>query len=171
MSSPYDQPAMPPKRRHRVRNTVLSRTATAILVPALVVLAALIAFAVVKDHQRHPDSSASAGSNSPPPNQQPFNPAAHGMLRDGALWTSCKLTYMGGGVVANGAKLDFYNPGPNAVHVYSVGVELIDNGILAGQLPVQTGEFPGPVPAGIDIPLPIGLTPSPLTSCWAGWQP
>jgi hypothetical protein len=57
------------------------------------------------------------------------------------------------------------------VQVNGIGVELISNGILLQELPVQTGDFPGAIAPGIEQPesVTFGGAVS-ATSCQAGWQ-
>ena len=109
------------------------------------------------------------GSNSPKANLKPFMPAAHGMLQDGPLWTSCRLTYTDG--VPTGANLAFYNPSKTAsVRVSALGVELISFGVLAQELPIQTSPFT--VAPQIEQPEPVTLYGADeASSCRAGWNP
>lgn len=85
--------------------------------------------------------------NSPPPERPAVIPPS--MQEDGALDTSCTLTYTGG--VATGATIKLYSPARDGVEVSQIGIELISNVVLISTQTIQTADFPGPKPSLITL--------------------
>jgi hypothetical protein len=88
-----------------------------------------------------------------------------------ALDIGCRLTYTNG--MPTRAAITLYDHGQLAVTVGQLGIEIINNGILAnqGSENVPDADLPFTVPAGIEFPVTVSFGGAEsATSCEGGWS-